>query len=108
MATAREKMLSAAEKLPKFAAQAAAVGATYKFVLSGEGGGTFLARFKDQPAILEEDGEADCTLKLSASDFVDLLEGRAQPQMLFFGAKLQIEGDIALAMKLEALTSLLA
>jgi putative sterol carrier protein len=108
MATAREKMLAAAAKLPSHSSTAAAVGATYKFELSGEGGGTFLAKFRENPSITEEDGPADCTLKLAASDFVDLLEGRAQAQMLFFGAKLQIEGDIGLAMKLEALTALLA
>jgi putative sterol carrier protein len=108
MATAREKMLAAAQKLPSHQSEASKVGATYKFVLAGEGGGTFLGHFKENPRIVEEDGPADCTLKLEASDFVDLLEGRAVPQGLFFAGKLQIEGDLGLAMKLEGLTALLA
>ena len=98
----------AAGRLKDQPSLASEIGASYKFVLTGDGGGTWLATFKDTPRIEETDGAADCTLTLAASDYVDLLEGRVQPTELFFTGKLQIDGDMTLAMKLGTLTALLA
>jgi len=83
------------------------IGATYKFELSGEGGGTWLATLKNPPKLEETDGPADCTLKLAASDYVELMEGRVEAPQLFFAGKLLIEGDLGLAMKLGSLAALL-
>lgn len=107
MATAKELMLAAHQKLQTQKAAASAIGATFKLVLNGEGGGTFLLNLKDDVGVKETDGAADCTLKLSATDYVDMMEGRANPQALFFQGKLQIEGDIALALKLQNITEVL-
>jgi putative sterol carrier protein len=82
------------------------IGAVYKFVLDGEGGGTWLLDLKQALSVSTADGPAGCTVKMAASDFVDLFEGRAAGQALFFGGKLKIEGDMGLALKLEALTSI--
>jgi len=101
-------MTRAAARLQEQPATAASIGATYKFELSGEGGGTWLATLKDTPTIVETDGPADCTLKLSAEDYVALLQGKVEATQLFFGGRLQIEGDMGLAMKLGSLTTLLA
>jgi predicted lipid carrier protein YhbT len=38
---------------------------------------------------------------------VDLFEGRADGQTLFFAGKLRVEGDMGLALKLQTLTDLL-
>jgi len=106
MTTARELMDRARTKLtPAIADQ---IGATYRFELSGDGGGTWVATLKNPPKIEEADGPADCVLKLAASDFVELMEGRAEAPQLFFAGKLLIEGDLGLAMKLGSLTALLA
>jgi predicted lipid carrier protein YhbT len=107
MATAKELMLDAQKRLETQKAAASAIGATYKFVLSGDGGGTFLMNLKDDVGVKEVDGAADCTLRMSASDYVDMMEGRANPQAMFFQGKLQIEGDIALALKLQGLVEVL-
>jgi putative sterol carrier protein len=107
MATAREKMNEASDKIAKNAALAKQIGAVYKFVLSGDGGGTWIMDLRDDPKVIESDGEAQCTLKLAASDYVDMMEGRVQGQALFFMGKLQIEGDMGLAMKLQSLTEML-
>jgi putative sterol carrier protein len=107
MANAREKMNEASEKVAKNAALAKQIGAVYKFVLSGDGGGTWIMDLRDDPKVIESDGEAQCTLKLAASDYVDMMEGRVQGQALFFMGKLQIEGDMGLAMKLQSLTEML-
>ncbi|MCC6216803.1 MAG: SCP2 sterol-binding domain-containing protein [Polyangiaceae bacterium] len=101
MATAKEKMDEAATKIAANADQAKTVGATYKFVLDGDGGGTWVMNLKDDPGITEGDGTAQCTIKMKASDYVDMVEGRANGQQLFFSGKLKIEGDMGLAMKLQ-------
>ena len=94
-------------KLAQTPAIAEQIGATYRFELSGEGGGTWLATLKNPPKIEEADGPADCILKLAATDYVELMEGRVEAPQLFFAGKLVIEGDLGLAMKLGSLTALL-
>jgi putative sterol carrier protein len=108
MTTPVEKMNQAALAIEQNASAASQVGAVYKFVLEGDGGGTWIVALKDSPKITEGDGDAECTIKMPGSDFVDMLEGRVEGQDLFFAGKLQIEGDMALAMKLGALTALLS
>lgn len=88
-------------------AEAAKIGAVYKFVLEGEGGGTFIVNLKDDVGVREDDGPAPCTLRLATQDGIDLLEGRANGQALFFSQRLKVEGDMALALKLSALTDIL-
>jgi putative sterol carrier protein len=83
------------------------VGAVYKFVLDGEGGGTWLVDLKSGLTVKNEDGPAGCTIRMASTDFVDLFEGRANGQALFFGGKLKVEGDIGLALKLESLTNVI-
>lgn len=107
MATAQEKMQEAAAKIAQNAALARQINAVYKWVLEGEGGGTWIMDLRDDPKVIEGDGEAQCTLQLAASDYVDMMEGRAQGQQLFFMGKLRIEGDMGLALKLQSLTDLL-
>lgn len=107
MATAKEKMDEAAKKIAENAEQAKAIGAVYKFVLAGDGGGTWVMNLKDNPGVSEGEGDAQCTIKMAANDYVDMLEGRANGQQLFFSGKLKIEGDMGLAMKLQKLTEVL-
>jgi len=107
MTTAREKMTQLDARLKERKAEATAVGAIYRFILDGEGGGTFVINLKDNVGASEGDGPAPCTIRMAASDAVDLLEGRANGQALFFAQKLKIEGDMSLALKLQALTDIL-
>lgn len=107
MATVRERMNEAAQKLAAHPEAVEGVQATYKLVLSGEGGGTWLMTLKRPPSLVETDGDADCTIRVAASDYLALMEGRVQAPALFFAGKLQIEGDLSLAMKLGALTAAL-
>lgn len=108
MATAQEKMQQASEKISQNAAMAKQIGAVYKFVLEGDGGGTWIMDLRNEPKVVEGDGDAQCTILMAASDYVDMMEGRAQGQQLFFMGKLRIEGDMGLAMKLQSLTELLS
>ena len=47
------------------------------------------------------DGPADCTINLSLSDFEDMLSGELSPTSAFMSGKLQIEGDMSVAMSLQ-------
>ena len=107
MTTAKEKMTEASTKIAENQDQAKSIGAVYKFVLAGDGGGTWVMNLKDNPGVTEGEGDAQCTIKMEAKDYVDMLEGRANGQQLFFAGKLKIEGDMGLAMKLQKLTEVL-
>lgn len=83
------------------------VGAVYKFVLEGTDGGTYLLDLKESLGITTGDGPAGCTVRMTTTDFVDLFEGRANGQALFFTGRLKVEGDMGLALRLQTLTSIL-
>ena len=106
MATAKELMERIGQKISGRNELLSSVGAIYKFVLDGEGGGTYLVDLKSALAVSEGDGPAACTIRMSAGDFVDLFEGRANGQALFFGGRLKVEGDMGLALKLQTLTDI--
>lgn len=107
MTTAREFIEKLREKLTEKADSAQSIDAVYKFVLSGEGGGTWLVNLKGTAEISETDAPAECTIGLSATDFVDMFEGRVNGQQLFFSGRLKIEGDMQLALKLQRLTEII-
>ena len=46
-------------------------------------------------------GKADVTITISDGDFVNLMEGKLNPQKAFFQGKLKIKGNMGLAMKLQ-------
>ena len=81
------------------------VGAIYKFVVTGDNGGTWVLNFKDDVGLTEGDGDAGCTVTVTDSDFMDIVEGRIDGQMAFMQGKLRIDGDMALAMKLQLVLS---
>jgi len=106
MATAQELIDRIGAKITGNPSVASNFGAVYKFVLDGEGGGTWIVDLKDAPGARVGDGAADCSISLSAKDFVDLVEGRANGQQLYFQGKLRIDGNLGLALKLQNLADL--
>ena len=50
--------------------------------------------------VSNDDADADCTIKMSADDLADLLSGDLNPTAAFMGGKMQVEGDMNVAMKL--------
>jgi putative sterol carrier protein len=101
MATVDELMGLAGKMIDENKAQASAIGAIYKFVLSGDGGGTFLINLTENPGVTLGEDSAHCTFRMATSDFVDLFENRAGSRQLFFAGKLKLEGDIGVAMRLK-------
>jgi len=53
-----------------------------------------------EPAVDNDDGAADCTITVSKDDFVEIAEGRQDAQMAFMMGKLQVDGDMSIAMQL--------
>jgi len=84
------------------------IGATYQFVITGEGGGEWFINVKDDPSCKAGNpGNAECTMTLAAEDFQKLMENpQANGMQLFFGGKLKVAGNNMLAMKLQKLFSL--
>jgi putative sterol carrier protein len=107
MPTARNKLERTAQRIAENPDLAREVGAVYRLSLEGEGGGRWIIDLKDDPGVREGPGEADCGLSMAASDYVDLVEGRATAQLLFFTGKLRVDGDMGLAVRLQKLQSLL-
>ena len=101
MATVKELMDHAREMIDQNRAQAAEANAIFKFVLDGDGGGTYTINLKDNPGVVEADDPAECTVKMSAKDFVEMAEERVDSRQLFFMGKLKIDGDVALALRLK-------
>lgn len=106
MATAKELIERLGAKISGDPSVAANFGAVYKFVLEGADGGTWIVNLKDAPGARTGDGPSDCTISLAAKDFVDLVEGRANGQQLYFQGKLRIDGNLGLALKLQNLADL--
>lgn len=84
---------------------AAGMTATYQFDITGEGGGKWFAKIENG-ALTSGEGETEnpnCTVTVSASDWLDILSGKLDGQMAFMAGKLKIAGDMSLAMKLNSL-----
>ena len=74
-------------------------------VLLDEGGIIFWDGTSDRPAISEEDGEADTTLRLSEDNFRKLLAGNLDPTLAYMTGKLKVEGKLGVAMKINSMLS---
>jgi putative sterol carrier protein len=80
------------------------INSSYKFIINGEGGGTWVVDLtKAGGAISAGDGDAKCSITMAAPDFVDLMNGKLNPQMAFMSGKLKVAGDMGLALKLGSL-----
>jgi putative sterol carrier protein len=86
-------------------ASARGLSAVVQLRLSGSGGGPVRVRIADGRLDVEEaeDPGADLRLELPARDFFGILAGSENPDLLYMAGRLEIEGDLALAMKMRIL-----
>jgi putative sterol carrier protein len=78
-----------------------ALGKTVKFDFGADG--KIYINGNNANAVSNNDDAADCTLQLSMSDFVDMVEGRLNAMNAFMGGKLKVLGDMSVAMKLQTI-----
>jgi putative sterol carrier protein len=79
--------------------------AVLQFNLTGEGGGEFIARIEGDSLEIEE-GTAESpkmTMTCSAEDFLAMISGDLNAVSAFMAGQLKIDGEMALALKLQNL-----
>ena len=79
--------------------------AVYQFDLTGDNGGKYNLAIDDGQLTVTEGTHASpsITITMAASDYVDMINGKLNPQMAFMGGKLKIKGDMSLALKMQQL-----
>ncbi len=101
MNTPREVFARVQEKMMAKSERSSEINAVYKFVLSGPNGGTWVVDLrKNTLGVREEDEEANCTVMLSDKNFVKIATGKLEAAYAFMTGKLNLSGDIELAIKL--------
>ncbi len=66
----------------------------------GDGGGTWMLTLRESQGVAEElDGDADCTVRISATDLLDLVNGKLNTIAAFDQGKIHVMGDYDLANK---------
>jgi NAD(P)-dependent dehydrogenase (short-subunit alcohol dehydrogenase family)/acyl dehydratase/putative sterol carrier protein len=92
-----------------FVAQAAAgVNVIFQFNISGSGGGDWHCIIKDGTCAVESGAveKPTCTLKITDSDFLDMMSGKLSGMQAYTSGKLKIGGDIMKSQLIEKLFKL--
>jgi putative sterol carrier protein len=81
------------------------LNATFQWELSGDEGGTWALQFENGEAKLIEGGveKPNVNFKLASADWVAIATGKLNAMNAFMTGKLKMEGDMGLAMKVQAL-----
>ncbi len=84
------------------AEKAAGISVVAQINVSGPEGGSWSVTVKDQKLTVTEgvNPSPDLTLKISPTDFMDLVNGKLSAEKAFFTGKVQFKGNIAVALKL--------
>lgn len=79
------------------------IGAVFQFNLTGDNAGQWVVDM-NEPSIYEgTDEDADTTITMDSEDFIQMVEGDLPGPQAFMQGKLQIEGDMSLALQLQEL-----
>ena len=76
--------------------------ATLQFELTGEGGGTWVAKIASGQCTVTEGGidHPSATIGMEAADYVAIAQGKLDMARAFMGGKIRVKGDMGLIMKL--------
>lgn len=76
------------------------LGATLKFNFNGAGF-IYIDGKATPNTVSNDDKPADCTIKVALADFKNLADGKLDATAAFMMGKLKVEGNMAVAMKLQ-------
>ena len=82
--------------------QLAALGYKVKFALN-DAGVIFVDATATPATVSNDDGEADCTIRLSEDRLAQLIDGRLSPTLAYTLGQIKVEGSLGVAMKLASL-----
>jgi putative sterol carrier protein len=82
--------------------QLASLGYRVKFAIDGEGV-VLIDATRTPPTLSNEDGEADCTIRLSQDRLQQLIDGRMSPTLAYTLGQIKVDGSLGVAMKLASL-----
>lgn len=82
--------------------KAKGMDATFQFELTGEGGGTWVAKIADGQCTVTEGGldNPSATISMEAADYVAIAQGKLDMAKAFMSGKIKVKGDMGLIMKL--------
>jgi putative sterol carrier protein len=86
---------------PATGATAREIDAIYQFHITGDGEGDWVVDLRAGAVKAGTADDADCTITIEGEDFVNLVKGEVMGPQLFMMNRLQIAGDMGLAMKLQ-------
>ncbi len=77
----------------------------YQFDLSGEGGGKWHILINEDKCEVKEGSHPspNITISMAAQDYLDMVNKKANGQMLFMSGRLRISGDMGLALRMQSL-----
>ena len=76
------------------------IAGTFKFVLTGDDASTWIVDCKDV-GVRQADEDCDVTITVGGDDLVSIANGSLNAMQAFMMGKLQVDGDVGLAMKLQ-------
>ncbi len=82
--------------------QLAALGYKVKFAIA-EVGVILIDAARTPATISHDDGEADCTIRLTEDRLSQLIDGRLSPTLAYTLGQIKVEGSLGVAMKLASL-----
>ena len=85
---------------PEQQSTAKEIDAVYQFHVTGDDGGDWVVDLRECVVSSGSNEAADCTITVASEDFVNLVQGTVPGPQLFMMGKLQIAGNMGLAMKL--------
>lgn len=93
------------EKLAKNPELVSKLNTIYQFKINGPNGGDWYVDLTKPGGEIVQgtNPEAKCTITMNDADFIAVVQGTLNTQMAFMTGKLKIQGDMALALKLQNL-----
>jgi putative sterol carrier protein len=102
-ASSEQGLSSILKEINQKAASAEPIGKTLKFDFGGQQ--LYIDGTGTANEVSQNNGDADCTIRISQEDFKRLIKGDLNPMGAVMSGKIKIDGDMGVAMKLQSLFS---